>query len=58
MFVIGLAVFTGASVLCGTATSQPMLIASRFVQGVGGAMAAGHLGASAIAGADHPLRAM
>src|SRR5204862_7850283 len=34
----GLAVFTGASLLCGAAQSQAMLVAARFVQGVGGAM--------------------
>jgi EmrB/QacA subfamily drug resistance transporter len=40
MFLGGIAVFTAASLLCGLATSQEMLIAARFVQGVGGAMAA------------------
>ncbi|MEV7815148.1 MFS transporter [Streptomyces flaveolus] len=39
MFTAGLAVFTLASVLCGTATGQGMLIAARAVQGAGGAMA-------------------
>ncbi|MFE2881606.1 MFS transporter [Streptomyces sp. NPDC059272] len=39
MFAAGLAVFTAASVLCGVATSQGLLIAARAVQGVGGAMA-------------------
>ncbi|PZH14220.1 MFS transporter [Streptomyces sp. NTH33] len=39
MFASGLAVFTAASVLCGIATSQSVLIAARAVQGVGGAMA-------------------
>ena len=39
MFLAGLAVFTASSVLCGVAQSQEMLIAARFVQGVGGAMA-------------------
>ncbi|MEU7966313.1 MFS transporter [Streptomyces sp. NPDC049097] len=39
MFVAGLAVFTAASVLCGVATGQGVLIAARAVQGVGGAMA-------------------
>jgi EmrB/QacA subfamily drug resistance transporter len=39
MFVAGLAVFTVASLLCGVSTSQEMLIATRFVQGAGGAMA-------------------
>ncbi|WP_171116898.1 MULTISPECIES: MFS transporter [unclassified Streptomyces] len=38
MFTTGLAVFTVASVLCGVATSQGMLIAARALQGVGGAM--------------------
>ncbi|MER5253398.1 MFS transporter [Streptomyces sp. NPDC002855] len=38
MFVSGLAVFTAASVLCGVATDQGLLIAARAVQGVGGAM--------------------
>jgi EmrB/QacA subfamily drug resistance transporter len=40
MFLGGIAVFTVASLLCGLATSQELLIAARFVQGVGGAMAA------------------
>ena len=39
MFLAGLAVFTVSSVLCGLAQSQEMLIAARFLQGVGGAMA-------------------
>ncbi|OIJ84920.1 MFS transporter [Streptomyces sp. MUSC 14] len=39
MFTAGLAVFTTASVLAGTATSQGLLIAARAVQGAGGAMA-------------------
>src|SRR4029078_13205337 len=38
MFLIGLAVFTTASLLCGLSMSQPMLGAARFVQGAGGAM--------------------
>lgn len=38
VFLTGLVVFTAASFLCGTATSQTMLIAARFVQGVGGAL--------------------
>ncbi|MEU1400966.1 MFS transporter [Streptomyces sp. NPDC005728] len=39
MFTAGLAVFTAASVLCGTATGPGVLIAARALQGVGGAMA-------------------
>ncbi len=38
IFLIGLALFTVASLLCGLAQSQAMLIGARFVQGVGGAM--------------------
>ncbi|MFF4346855.1 MFS transporter [Streptomyces sp. NPDC001530] len=38
MFAAGLAVFTAASVLCGVATSQGVLVAARALQGVGGAM--------------------
>ena len=38
IFLYGLAVFTAASVLCAVATSQEMLIAARFIQGVGGAL--------------------
>ncbi|MFH9352672.1 MFS transporter [Kitasatospora sp. NPDC017646] len=39
VFVAGLALFTAASLLCAAATGQGMLIAARFLQGVGGAMA-------------------
>jgi EmrB/QacA subfamily drug resistance transporter len=38
IFLIGLAIFTGASLLCGVAQSQAWLIGARFIQGVGGAM--------------------
>jgi EmrB/QacA subfamily drug resistance transporter len=38
VFLTGLAIFTLASVLCGLAQSQEVLIAARFVQGVGGAL--------------------
>jgi EmrB/QacA subfamily drug resistance transporter len=39
VFIAGLLVFTLASLACGLSVSQPMLIAARFVQGAGGAMA-------------------
>ena len=38
IFMVGLAVFTTASLLCGVAQSQALLIGARFVQGIGGAM--------------------
>ncbi len=38
VFLAGLAVFTAASLACGLAQSQEVLVAARFVQGVGGAM--------------------
>src|SRR3954452_11534206 len=38
IFMAGLTVFTVASVLCGAAQSQEMLVAARFIQGIGGAM--------------------
>src|SRR5262245_34160941 len=37
VFLAGLAVFTFASLLCGVAQSQEMLVAARFLQGAGGA---------------------
>jgi EmrB/QacA subfamily drug resistance transporter len=39
IFLIGLAVFTGASLLCAVAQTQAMLIGARFLQGIGGALA-------------------
>jgi EmrB/QacA subfamily drug resistance transporter len=38
IFLAGLVLFTAASLLCGLAQSEAMLIGARFVQGVGGAM--------------------
>jgi EmrB/QacA subfamily drug resistance transporter len=40
VFMLGLMVFTAASVACGIAPSQGVLIAARFIQGVGAAMQA------------------
>jgi EmrB/QacA subfamily drug resistance transporter len=39
IFLVGLGVFTAASLLCAVAQSQAMLIGARFVQGAGGALA-------------------
>jgi EmrB/QacA subfamily drug resistance transporter len=39
IFLIGLGVFTAASLLCAVAQSQEVLIAARFIQGAGGAFA-------------------
>src|SRR2546422_10013127 len=33
VYLVGLTIFTGASVLCGLSFAQPMLIGARFVQG-------------------------
>jgi EmrB/QacA subfamily drug resistance transporter len=39
VFLAGLVMFTAASILCGVASSQAMLIGARLLQGVGGAVA-------------------
>jgi EmrB/QacA subfamily drug resistance transporter len=39
LFLIGLVVFTLASIVCGVSTSQAELIVARFIQGLGGAVA-------------------
>ncbi|HEY0493413.1 MAG TPA: MFS transporter [Candidatus Dormibacteraeota bacterium] len=37
VYLAGLGVFVGASIVCGLSFNQPLLIVARFVQGVGGA---------------------
>jgi EmrB/QacA subfamily drug resistance transporter len=41
VFLVGLAVFTAASLACGLAQSQEVLVGARFIQGVGGALTSG-----------------
>ena len=38
IFLVGLTLFTGASLLCGLAPSAETLVAARFLQGIGGAL--------------------
>jgi EmrB/QacA subfamily drug resistance transporter len=57
LYIIGFVVFTGASALCGFAPDLPTLVAFRFLQGVGGAMAAANSLALIIAATDKSLRA-
>ncbi len=38
VFLFGLALFTAASLLCGFASSQGLLVGARFIQGIGGAL--------------------
>jgi len=40
VFLAGVALFTLASIACGSAGNQTMLVAARFVQGIGGALSA------------------
>src|SRR6266480_487487 len=39
LFLIGISLFTAASIACGLATSQGLLVGARAVQGLGGAVA-------------------
>ncbi|HEV7769641.1 MAG TPA: MFS transporter [Solirubrobacterales bacterium] len=38
VFLVGLAIFTAASLLCAVSPAQEVLVGARFVQGIGGAM--------------------
>ncbi|HET8955974.1 MAG TPA: DHA2 family efflux MFS transporter permease subunit [Solirubrobacterales bacterium] len=39
VFLVGLAIFTTASLVCAIAQNQEMLVGARFIQGIGGALA-------------------
>jgi EmrB/QacA subfamily drug resistance transporter len=39
VFLLGLTIFTGASLVCAASPSQEMLVGARFIQGIGGALA-------------------
>jgi EmrB/QacA subfamily drug resistance transporter len=39
VFLVGIGIFTGASLLCGFSQSQEVLVGARFIQGIGGALA-------------------
>jgi EmrB/QacA subfamily drug resistance transporter len=57
MFLIGLGVFAAASAMCGAATMPAMLVAGRFLQGAGEAMAApASLGLIVVLFSDHGER--
>ena len=54
VFIAGLVVFTLASLSCGVAWNQASLIAARFIQGVGGAMASSVILAMIVTMFAHP----
>ncbi len=39
VFLVGLTIFTGASLLCAASPAQAVLVGARFIQGIGGALA-------------------
>src|SRR6202453_767107 len=57
LYIIGFAVFTLASALCGLAPNLVMLVAFRLLQGVGGAMLGANSLSLVIAATDKSLRA-
>src|SRR5438045_2278091 len=57
VFLMGLAIFVGASVLCGLSFAQPMLIGARFVQGVGGAVSSAVILGTIVQTSDYGLAA-
>ena len=57
VFLSGLVLFTAASAACGLAQDQTMLIAARFVQGLGGAVASAVILALIVTEFREPARA-
>jgi len=55
VFLTGLVLFTAASLLCGLSFSQPMLIAARFIQGMGGAVSSAVILAMIVTAFPEPL---
>src|SRR5256884_3156087 len=61
LFVVGIAVFSGASLICGLAQSEAMLLVARGAQGLGGALvspAALSVLLTTVAGGPEPNRAL
>ena len=57
VFLVGVALFTSASVACGAADSQILLISARFVQGLGAALSSSVILAIIVADFPDPTRA-
>jgi EmrB/QacA subfamily drug resistance transporter len=55
VFLAGVTLFTLASIACGSAQSQEMLVAARFVQGIGGALSSSVIVALIVTEFPHPL---
>jgi EmrB/QacA subfamily drug resistance transporter len=55
VFLAGVTLFTLASVACGSADSQSMLVAARFVQGIGGALSSSVIVAIIVTEFPRPL---
>src|ERR1700740_959869 len=54
VFLVGMVLFTAASFVCGLSQDQVLLIAARFVQGVGGALTSGVIPGMVVTMFPHP----